>query len=59
MSKEELSLNGSDCCKIILPKSEYIRYLNQLSEREKNAQNYEMCAVIRDRLKELNQNKDD
>jgi protein-arginine kinase activator protein McsA len=59
MSKEEFSLNGSDGCKIVVSKSEYIRYLNGLLEREKNNENYEMCSDIRDRLKELNQNKDD
>lgn len=59
MSKEEFLLNGSDDCKIIFPKSEYIRYLNQLLEREKNIENYEICSEIRDRIKELNQNKDE
>ena len=59
MSKEDYTLNGSDDTKIIFPKSEYIKYLNQLLEREMNNENYEMCSEIRDMLTELNQNKDE
>ena len=43
MSKEDYTLNGSDDTKIIFPKSEYIKYLNQLLEREMNNENYEIC----------------
>ena len=59
MNKEVDTLKGSDGNKIIFPKSEYIRYLNQLLEREMNNENYEMCSNIRDILIDLNKNKDE